>query len=50
MNPQNLKQASVAINDKNNGKHGEGDKNGSTIKFEAKVIKANLCEHMLICS
>ena len=31
------------INDQNNGQCGSGDENGSTIKFETKVIKPNLC-------
>ena len=33
------------INDQNNGQYGNGDENGSTIKFETKVIKANLCSY-----
>ena len=33
------------INDKNNGQYGEGNKNDSTIKFETKVIKPNLCDY-----
>ena len=31
------------INDQNNGQYGKGDENDSTIKFNTKVIKANLC-------
>ena len=31
------------INDQNNGQYGEGNENDSTIKFETKVIKPNLC-------
>ena len=33
------------INDQNNGQYGNGDENGSTIKFETKVIKPNLCDY-----
>ena len=33
------------INDQNNGQYGEGNKNDSTIKFETKVIKPNLCDY-----
>ena len=33
------------INDQNNRQYGRGDKNYSTIKFEAKVIKPNLCDY-----
>ena len=33
------------INDQNNGKYGRGKENVSTIKFERKVIKANLCDY-----
>ena len=32
-------------NDQNNGQYGNGDKNGTTIKFETKVIKSNLCDY-----
>ena len=34
------------INDQNKGKYGRGNKNvnDSTIKFETKVIKPNLCD------
>ena len=31
------------VNDQNNGQYGTGDENGTTIKFETKVIKSNLC-------
>ena len=31
------------INDENNGQYGRGNGNDSTIKFETKVIKPNLC-------
>ena len=30
------------ISDQNNGQYGEENENGSTIKFETKVIKSNL--------
>ena len=33
------------INDQNNGQYGRGNENDSTIKFEAKVIKPNLCNY-----
>ena len=33
------------INDQNNGKFGRGNENDSTIKFETKVIKPNLCDY-----
>ena len=31
------------INDQNNVQYGNGDENGTTIKFETKVIKSNFC-------
>ena len=33
------------INDQNSGKYGRGNENDSTIKFETKVIKPNLCDY-----
>ena len=33
------------INDQNNTDYGGGDENGTTIKFETKVIKSNLCDY-----
>ena len=33
------------INDQNNGQYGIGNENDSTIKFEIKVIKPNLCDY-----
>ena len=33
------------INDQNNGQYGKGDENDSTIKFDTKVIKPNLCDY-----
>ena len=33
------------INDQNNGQYGRGNENGSTIKFQTKVIKPNLCDY-----
>ena len=33
------------INKQNNGQYGIGDENDSTIKFETKVIKPNLCDY-----
>ena len=33
------------INDQNNEQYGRGNENNSTIKFETKVIKTNLCDY-----
>ena len=33
------------INDQNNGQYGIGNENDSTIRFETKVIKPNLCDY-----
>ena len=33
------------INDQNNGQYGRGNGNNSTIKFETKVIKPDLCDY-----
>ena len=33
------------FNDQNNRDYGDGDENGTTIKFEAKVIKSNFCDY-----
>ena len=33
------------INDQNNAQYGRGNENDSTIKFETKVIKPNLCDY-----
>ena len=33
------------INDQNNTKYGEGNKNDSSIKFVIKDIKSNLCDY-----
>ena len=33
------------INDQNNGQCGKGDGNDSTIKFDTKVVKPNLCDY-----
>ena len=40
---QNLWQENV-INDQNNTDYGEGSEDGTTFKFETKVIKSNLCD------
>ena len=32
-------------NDQNNGQYGRGNENDSTIKFQTKVIKSNLCDY-----
>ena len=37
------------INDQNNGQYGRGNENDSTIKFETKVIKPNLCDYSDAC-
>ena len=34
-----------AINDQNKADYGEGNENGTTIKFETQVIKSNLCDY-----
>ena len=36
---------SYIISDQNNGQYGIGNENDSTIKFERKVIKPNLCDY-----
>ena len=33
------------INDQNNTDYGEGNENGTTVKFETQVIKSNLCDY-----
>ena len=33
------------IHDQNNGQYGRGNENDSTIKFETKAIKPNLCDY-----
>ena len=33
------------INDQNDGQYGRANENNSTIKFETKVIKPNLCDY-----
>ena len=34
------------INNQNNGQYDRGNENDSTIKFETKVIKPNLCDYV----
>ena len=34
------------INDQNNTEYGEENENDSSINFEAKVIKSNLCDYL----
>ena len=34
-----------AINDQNNTDYGEGNEDSTTINFETKVIKSNLCDY-----
>ena len=41
----NLLMIIIIINDRNNTGYGDGDENGTTIKFETKVIKSNLCDY-----
>ena len=36
----------LIMNDQNNGQYGRGNENDSTIKFETKVIKPNLCDSL----
>ena len=45
VNLQNLQQENGVISDQNNTEHGEGNENDTSIKFETKVIKSNLCEY-----
>ena len=46
MSFQNLQQKKrYIINNQNNGQYGRGNENDSTIKFETKVIKPNLCDY-----
>ena len=33
------------INDQNNTDYGDGDENGTTLKFETKLIRSNLCDY-----
>ena len=33
------------FNDQNNTDYGEGNENGTTIKFESKLIKSSLCDY-----
>ena len=33
------------VNDQSNTQYGEGNENGTTIKFETKIIKSNLCDY-----
>ena len=33
------------INDQSNTNYGEGNENDTTIKFQTKVIKSNLCDY-----
>ena len=36
---------SYVINDQNKADHGEGDKDSTTVRFETKVVKSNLCDY-----
>ena len=45
---ESLKLATIkwhVINDQNNTDYGDGDENGTTIKFDTKVITSNLCDY-----
>ena len=45
---ESLKSATrkwYVINDQNNADSGDEDENSTTIKFETKVIKSNLCDY-----
>ena len=44
MNFQNLQQQNVT-NDQNNTDSAEKNEGSTTIKFETKVIKSNLCDY-----
>ena len=33
------------INDQNNTDYGEGNEDNTTVKFETKIIKSNLCDY-----
>ena len=44
INLQNFQQENV-INDQNNTEYGEGNEDRTTMKFETKVIKSNLCDY-----
>ena len=37
------------INDQNNTDYGNGDENSTTVRFETKVIKSNLCDYSDAC-
>ena len=37
------------INDQNNTDYGEGNEDSTTIKFETKIIKSNLCDYSDTC-
>ena len=46
MNIQNLQQENgYVINDQTNTDYGEGNEDSTTVKFETKVIKSNLCDY-----
>ena len=45
MNLQFATRKGYIINDQNNGQYGKGNENDSTIKFETKFIKSNLCDY-----
>ena len=40
-----MQQENGQNNDQNNGQYGRANENDSTIKFETKVIKPNLCDY-----
>ena len=45
MNLQICNKKWYIMNHQNNGQYGNGDENGTAIKFETKVIKSNLCDY-----
>ena len=45
---ESLKSATrkwYVINDQNNTDYGEGNEDNTTVKFETKIIKSNLCDY-----
>ena len=45
LNDSDNESSRFAKNDQNNGQYDRGNENYSTIKFETKVIKPNLCDY-----
>ena len=40
-----VKRKRYAINDQNNTDYGEGNEDGTTVKFKTTVIKSTLCDY-----